>query len=137
MRTDPRKACKNEKERRGWAFLHDLLAHPFMAVTLWARASIRFHNWTSLKAWPREKASLEWWPMKVLLKTEHWGLLTATEIARDVWSIDHPTVLHTIRVTDKRGGASAIAQATKWFDELAEEHGGKFSRLTTRKDKRQ
>jgi hypothetical protein len=52
MRTDPRIACANEKERWGWAFLHDALAHPLMAFTGYCRWSLAFHNFTSRRAWP-------------------------------------------------------------------------------------
>jgi len=36
-----------------WAILHDLIAHPLMAVSFYSKISIRFHNYTSSKAWPR------------------------------------------------------------------------------------
>ena len=51
--TDPRKACKNAKEKWAWAAIHDLLAHPLMALTLYSSWSLRFHDYTSRKAWPR------------------------------------------------------------------------------------
>jgi len=44
MRTDPRKACKNAKEKFFWAFIHDFFAHPFMAITLYSEWSITFHD---------------------------------------------------------------------------------------------
>lgn len=53
MRTDPRKACKNAEERRFWALVHDGIAHPLMAFSLFAAWSVRFHDWTSHRAWPR------------------------------------------------------------------------------------
>lgn len=53
MKTDPRDACKHQRQRLCWALLHDLVAHPLMALTLYSRWSIRFHDWTSHKAWPR------------------------------------------------------------------------------------
>lgn len=56
MRTDPRKACANEKENWLWAILHDGIAHPLMALTNYSMASVLFHDWTSQKAWPRAKA---------------------------------------------------------------------------------
>ncbi len=59
MRTDPRKACKNANERLLWALVHDLIAHPLMALTLWCRWSVAFHDWTSKKAWPRTEAREE------------------------------------------------------------------------------
>lgn len=55
MRADPRKACANARERLLRAVVHDLIAHPLMALTLYCSLSVRFHDWTSLKAWPREE----------------------------------------------------------------------------------
>lgn len=54
MRVDPRLACHNNKENKGWALLHDLVAHPFMALTFYSKLSIHFHDYTSYKAWPRQ-----------------------------------------------------------------------------------
>lgn len=53
MKTDPNKGCKNVTEKLGWAIVHDLVAHPLMAVTRYSNLSMRFHNYTSHKAWPR------------------------------------------------------------------------------------
>lgn len=53
MRTNPRKACANEEERLFWALVHDGIAHPLMAVTLFSAWSVWFHDWTSRRAWPR------------------------------------------------------------------------------------
>ena len=53
MRTDPRSACHNSEEVLSWALLHDFVAHPLMAVTFYSDWSVRFHDWTSFKAWPR------------------------------------------------------------------------------------
>lgn len=53
MRTDPRDACKNERQRLLWAIVHDGLAHPLMVLTGYCKAALRFHDWTSHRAWPR------------------------------------------------------------------------------------
>jgi hypothetical protein len=53
MKTDSRTACANADERKLWAVVHDLIAHPLMALTNWSRESLWFHDWTSHKAWPR------------------------------------------------------------------------------------
>jgi len=53
MRTDPRKACANREERLLWALVHDGIAHPLMALTLFSGWAVRFHDWTSARAWPR------------------------------------------------------------------------------------
>lgn len=50
---DPNKACVIFDEHLGWAIVHDLIAHPIMALTLYSKISIKFHNWTSRKAWKR------------------------------------------------------------------------------------
>lgn len=55
MRTDPNKACANKKERLLWALLHDGIAHPLMALTLFSAWSVWFHDLTSQLAWPRPK----------------------------------------------------------------------------------
>lgn len=51
--TDPRRACANKEERLLWALLHDGVAHPLMALTLFSRWAVAFHDWTSQRAWPR------------------------------------------------------------------------------------
>ena len=52
--TDPRDACApREQQRVFWALLHDVVAHPLMALTGWSNVGVRFHNFTSHKAWPR------------------------------------------------------------------------------------
>lgn len=53
MRTDPREACGNEHQRLLWALVHDAVAHPLMALAGWPKWALRFHDWTSHKAWPR------------------------------------------------------------------------------------
>lgn len=55
MRTDPRNACANNEERLLWALIHDGIAHPLMAVTLFSAWSLAFHDWTSQRAWPRPR----------------------------------------------------------------------------------
>lgn len=56
MRTDPRKACANQEENLLWALIHDGIAHPLMALTLFSGWAVVFHDWTSKKAWPRKAA---------------------------------------------------------------------------------
>lgn len=38
-------------EHPGWALLHDGVAHPLMALTLYAQWAIRFHQWTDEPEW--------------------------------------------------------------------------------------
>lgn len=54
MKTDPNKACQNREERLFWAVLHDAVAHPVMALSGYAGWAMKFHDYTSHKAWPRE-----------------------------------------------------------------------------------
>jgi hypothetical protein len=54
MKTDPREACSTPNEDLWWALVHDGLAHPLMALTNYAGFAVRFHNWTSRKAWPKK-----------------------------------------------------------------------------------
>lgn len=53
MKTDPNKGCANLEERLFWALAHDGIAHPLMALSGYAAWALRFHNFTSRKAWPR------------------------------------------------------------------------------------
>ncbi len=54
MKTDPNTHCTKFKERRLWAIVHDLIAHPIMAITQYHPLAIALHNWTSFKAWTRD-----------------------------------------------------------------------------------
>lgn len=53
MKTDPNQACANESQRLLWAIIHDALAHPLMVLTGYSKGSLKFHDYTSLKAWAR------------------------------------------------------------------------------------
>lgn len=55
MKTDPNTICDGQDENGFWAWVHDAVAHPLMAVTGYSVWSLRFHNFTSHKAWPRCK----------------------------------------------------------------------------------
>jgi hypothetical protein len=33
-----------------WQFIHNMVAHPLMALTFYSAVSIRFHDWTASKA---------------------------------------------------------------------------------------
>ncbi len=54
MKTDPNEGCNSKEERLFWAVIHDGICHPLMALSGYSRWSIKFHNYTSHKAWPRE-----------------------------------------------------------------------------------
>jgi hypothetical protein len=38
-------------EHKGWAFVHDAIAHPAMAFSGYASWAMRFHGWTGRRAW--------------------------------------------------------------------------------------
>lgn len=48
------------KQNTFWAIIHDSIAHPFMAITWYSKLSIRFHNYTSHKAWKRGDVKTDW-----------------------------------------------------------------------------
>lgn len=122
MKTDPRKACSNEREARGWAFIHDAITHPLMALTGWSALSLRFHNWTSEKAWPRASpAQLQEWEVD-----SRFGLLTVRALSPSVYAISHPKVKHVF-VTNAHNPYIAARKAGNWFRLLEAEFGGVFS----------
>lgn len=43
--------AKGWQEHRGWALLHDAVAHPVMALSGYAGWAVRFHQWTGRRAW--------------------------------------------------------------------------------------
>lgn len=53
MKTDPNLHCVKFVQNNFWALIHDVVAHPLMALTLYCKPSIAFHDWTSAKAWHR------------------------------------------------------------------------------------
>lgn len=69
VRTDPNKAC-DRPGHLGWAVVHDLLAHPFMAATGFSRIGVRFHDWTSHKAWPRKRQEIAYAHFSCLARAE-------------------------------------------------------------------
>lgn len=54
MKTDPNKGCSNQEERLFWAVLHDAVAHPLMSLFGYPKWALRFHDYTSHRAWPRK-----------------------------------------------------------------------------------
>jgi hypothetical protein len=121
MKTDPRKACANAEEKLFWALLHDGIAHPLMALTLYSRSSLVLHDATSRRAWPRPKAID---PRPYWQKTKY-GWMKITEIAPGIYSIPHFKVSHTF-VTNAASPIEAAEKAEDAFDALAEQHGGEF-----------
>lgn len=121
MMTDPRKACANTRELWPWAAVHDLLAHPFMVLTGYSRISLRFHDFTSHRAWPRGRAA----QLTVSYRTQ-FGVVRVVHQGDDFWRVHHGNVSHAITV--KAGTARrALQDGLAWFNSLAAEFGGKFS----------
>lgn len=118
MRTDPRKACANEKQLLGWAIVHDLIAHPFMVLTGYSRISLRFHDTTSRMAWPRDTRAPV--PFEIaVVPSDRWGLLLVTRTAAGFYEIKHPVLAHRFGV--KAADIShAVEQAEEWFASLVE-----------------
>lgn len=53
MKLDPNLHCTRYRENKLWAICHDLVAHPLMAASNYKPWSIKFHDLTSQRAWPR------------------------------------------------------------------------------------
>lgn len=118
MRTDPRVACGNEKELLGWAIVHDLLAHPFMALTGYSRVSLRFHDWTSHRAWPRDERYYV--PLRQTVLSDRFGPLHVISTLPFMFRVSLSSIEHTYGVR-ARDVSDAVEQAEAWFDRLAED----------------
>lgn len=116
MKTDPSKACPNEEQKFIWAFIHDFVSHPLMALTGWSALSLAFHDWTSHKAWPRE--------MPVLAGSELEFISGVGKVI--VYRFVHPKVNHHF-VTTGTDKADAQRKANDWFIQLSIEFGGDFT----------
>jgi hypothetical protein len=132
MRTDPRKACDSGREVLFWAFVHDLIAHGAMAIFFWAEWTLRFHNWTSEKAWPRKSKGQavegKWKEIGPPLSPAL--IFKAQEISPGIWRVRHPRAAHEYTTTAE-SKYQAWAKAYKSFCELSKEFGGKFAIDTT------
>lgn len=123
MRTDPREACANETEKLGWALIHDLVAHPFMALTGYSQLSLRFHDWTSLKSWPRISGAFG----QIIRVKSRFGILVVTKLNVGFYSIKHFSIEHTF-VTNAHDPIEAVEKAEVWFQILSDEFGGIYTR---------
>jgi len=127
MRTDPRAACKNTSERWGWAILHDLVAHPLMGLTNYSKLSLRFHDWTSHYAWPRVSAEPRCtWQVRTRFGEVQVAAIGGKPMSR-IFSVQHPNVAHAF-VTNAGSAQMAADMACTWFEVLADEFGGDFTR---------
>lgn len=52
---DPNGTCKDPPESALWCLVHDGAAHPLLVLTGYCRWAVRFHDWTSWKAWPSNR----------------------------------------------------------------------------------
>lgn len=123
MRTDPNQACRNDKQRFWWAFIHDFVAHPFMACSLWSGWSLKFHDWTSRQAWPRDNPvppefSHAWIPL--------WERASYRCLRGNFYEVLHPVVNHSFRC-QADNPSEALKKALTHFMDLAHLHGGQFS----------
>ena len=123
MKTDPNQACRNDEQRFWWAVAHDLIAHPFMAITLWSSWSLKFHDWTSRQAWPRDSVappefSHAWMPL--------WHRVAYRRMHGNFYEVLHPAVSHSFRC-QADNAAGALSKAVVHFIDLANRHGGQFS----------
>ena len=122
MKTDPRQACANAREKLVWALVHDFIAHPLMAVTLYSRPALRFHDFTSHRAWPR--VAVDQVPV-TMVHSRRYGVLMVRQVQPGVFATEHPTVAHTA-VTNAGDAIEAAEKAEAWFDMLDREFGGCF-----------
>jgi hypothetical protein len=118
MRTDPRIACANEKERLFWAVVHDLVAHPLMVLTGYSKISLRFHDWTSSHAWPRDKRT--YLPVRELVRSERFGMLVVSSSQPGIFQVRHGLIRHTYGMCAENV-SDAVEQAEAWFLSLAED----------------
>jgi len=116
MRTDPRTACANAEERVGWAIVHDLVCHPLMALTCWSDWSLRFHDWTSNRAWPRP---VQFRQETLIVHDERFGDLKVVAVAPGLYNVYHGRIAHRYGV-QARDMEDALAQTERWFLSLAE-----------------
>lgn len=128
MRTDPRTACANARELWVWAAVHDLVAHPLMVLTWYSRAALRFHDWTSRRAWPRVADTQPAHPMPAHYggaPLTRFGRVSVKELGPRLFMVRHGRVDHavTLQADDMH---EALSAGLEWFDSLAEQLGGKF-----------
>lgn len=60
MKIDPINHCTKFRQNLIWALIHDSIAHPLMAITNYSKLSIKFHNFTSHRAWQRGNVKTNW-----------------------------------------------------------------------------
>lgn len=113
MKLDPNRACQSENERLLWAILHDLIAHPFLAITLYSKVGRRFHDFTSHKAWPRGAGDYD----HFTVNSTSFGLVEGVKRKNGIWTISHPGIRHDVTVKAK-SMSEALEKAEDWFKTL-------------------
>ena len=108
MKTDPNVRCINYVQHLGWAIVHDVIAHPFMGLTLYCKWSIRFHNYTSQKSW------------KKFIKVDN-GLDREPEGIPDSAMLSPIFVKYTPPYIDPNGNITTDPANTIWANRLSEE----------------
>jgi hypothetical protein len=122
MKLDPNIACANQRENWFWAAVHDALAHPLMPITGYSQVAMRFHDWTSRKAWPREadRGVLEVW------FASPYGELRVRNPRPGYWTVDHGQVHHQFG-TMADNADQAVGEALCHFRDLDKHFGGRFA----------
>lgn len=125
MRTDPREACGNEKELMLWAVIHDAVAHPLMALTFYSNWALRFHDWTSHRAWPRDTRT--YLPVSEVVVSPRFGALLVSSTQPGFFRVRHGMIAHTYGM-QADDVSDAVSQAEAWFAQLAEDipHSARF-----------
>lgn len=126
MKTDPRKACANTKEDWLWARLHDAIAHPFMVLTNYSGLSLRFHDYTSAKAWPRPVRFKRTYSFTF---PTPWGFVDIFEFAPGFYEFSHPRVdnghVYRFNADDREEIVTKVLNHLQALTEF----GGTFSKL--------
>ena len=113
LKLDPNSACQNQKELLLWALLHDLIAHPFLAITGYSVVGRRFHNWTSKHAWPRGAGDYDFFTVNSVT----FGSVEGIRKKGGFWTLSHPGIKHDITVK-AANMAEALEKAEDWFKTL-------------------
>lgn len=115
MRTDPRAACANTDERLLWALVHDAIAHPLMALTLYSRWFMKFHDFTSHRAWPRAAVKPA---IPVPMPSRHGEVLVTRMLTDRTYGVRCPFLKAHTLVVQADDVMEAVEKAEAWFDEL-------------------
>jgi hypothetical protein len=87
-----------------------------MAVSGWSAWSLRFHDWTSYRAWPRVPG---FQGETLRVPSRHHGILTVHVTAPGIYSVRHPAIGHTY-TTNGADVFEAVERAENWFTSLAD-----------------